>query len=149
MNRKLLCASLLAASLTAGCVSLGPAKESVVKGGPSITATIQNPVDSVDVYRTKNVFAATRVAVVRYREFCWGKPYREIMLDSVARPICENRRARVRAMQSADLKAERAIAMLDDFSRKNPNISAVSLAGAAWNAVSSFQATVTQQGAVP
>lgn len=57
------------------------------------------PVSEVNIYRVKNLYAAALQAVVEYREYCWARPYAALMADPIAKPICERRRAIVRAVQ--------------------------------------------------
>lgn len=122
-------------------------QKSVLAGGSSITATVANPVGPVDLYRAKNVYSATLKLAVSYREFCWSKPYAALVADPITRPVCQDRRKVVRAMQAADTKANAAIKTAENFVRRNPTLSAVSVVGAAWQAVTDFQAAVPRAGA--
>ena len=125
MLRRLVCVPLLLAVVTlGGC------------------ATFTNPVDSVDMYRVKSVYAATLQAAVSYRRYCYARPYRDLMKDPVARPVCANRRAVILAAQKHEPKANGAIVAADNFVRNNPTISAATAVGAAWRAVSDFRAAV-------
>lgn len=134
--KKLLTSLVVAASLMlAGCAG----GVSVFQGGTSLTATITNPVGQVDIYRVKNVYAASLALAADYRDYCWSKPYAAILADPVSKAACQNRRAIVRTLQTADLKAFAAITAADNFTKNNPTISAASAVGAAWTAVSDFQ----------
>lgn len=141
--KRLLLPMLLALSL-GGCVTttLDPNAPSVFSGGQSVTARIPNPVGAVDIYRIKAVYASANRVVVGYRQYCWERSYKALMADPVARPICQNRRANVRAAQAARAKAARAIIAADQFIRNNPTLSAISAVSAAWAAVTTFQNTV-------
>lgn len=135
--RKMILAAAMALAL-AGC----DLTTSVLQGGGSLTATVQNPVGSVDIYRVKQGYAAAMELVLDYRRYCWARPYAVLMADEFAKPICRHRRQVVRTAQSARVKAATSIKVADDFVRANPTLSAVSVLGAAWNAVSAFQASV-------
>lgn len=138
MKRILLLPTLLLALAVSAC---GPGS----KVGDLLTAattTITNPVDAVDIYRVKNVYAASLDLMVKYREFCWSKPYAALMADPVAKPTCQSRRAAVRAMQSAQVNAHAAIAAAEDFVRNNPTLNAATAIAAAWSAVTTFQNTM-------
>lgn len=132
MNRIAL-AFLVAASLTlAAC---GPQLR-------ALTTTIENPIGPVDIWRVKNTYGATLVLAVEYREYCWSKPFAELMADPIAAPLCRSRRKVVRTFQNARYKASGAIIAADRFVRDNPTINAASAIGAAWKAVSDFKSAV-------
>lgn len=106
------------------------------------TSTVTNPVSAVDIYRVKNVYAASLQIMVKYREFCWSKPYAALMADPVAKPTCQNRRAAVRVMQTAQIDAHNAISAAETFVRNNPTLNAATAISAAWTAVTAFQNTL-------
>lgn len=106
------------------------------------TSTIINPVDAVDIYRVKNVYAASLQGAVDWRSYCWSKPYAALMADPVANVVCKNRRSTVRAIQAAQLRAASAIDSAQTFVANNPTLNAASVISAAWSAVTSFQAAV-------
>lgn len=133
MNR-FLAPLVLAISLTlAGCGG------NIGKVISAATTTVKNPVSTTDIYRAKNVYAASLELAVKYRQYCWGKPYRAILADSVAKPVCQHRRAVVRKIQSADAKAYSAITRADSFVRNNPTLNAATVISEAWDAVRAFQ----------
>jgi hypothetical protein len=105
----------------------------------AITTTIDNPVGGKNIYQAKLVYASALEIAVKYREYCYSRPYAELMADPVAKPICQNRRPNVRALQSARWKASAAIRTADAFVRNNPTLNATSAIGAAWTAVTDFQ----------
>ena len=107
-----------------------------------VTSTVTNPVSSVDIYRVKNVYAATLQLVVDYRNYCWAKPYAVLMADPIAAPVCQNRRAVVRIAQAGKAKASAAIRSADNFVRNNPTINAQTVISAAWQAVTDFRNAV-------
>lgn len=106
------------------------------------TQTVANPLDEVDIYRVKNVYAAGLELADAYRDYCWKRPYAVLMADPIARPFCQNRRAMVRTMQATALRASNAIRVADDFIRANPTGNAVSYVRAAWTAVQDFRAAI-------
>lgn len=106
------------------------------------TASIDNPITGVDIYRVKNTYAATLELAAEYRRYCWSKPYRALLADPVAGPLCSARRAVVRKFQSADVAANAAIAKAETFVAQNPTISAATVINAAWDAVSFFKNSV-------
>jgi len=133
--KRLLVALALAGSLgLAGCA--GTSFGTFVKVA---TTTVTNPVGTVDIYRVKNVYAATLQIAVKYRDYCWGRSYAALMADKVAKPVCQNRRQVVRKLQAADQKAYAAIVTADRFARNNPTLNASSAVSAAWKAVTDFQ----------
>lgn len=103
------------------------------------TTTIVNPVDAVDIYQVKNVYAASLQAAVDWRAFCWSKPYTALMADPVAKPICEHRRPWLRAIQLAKAKASVAVVDATVFVRDNPTLDASKTIAAAWGAVTDFK----------
>lgn len=109
------------------------------------TSTVVNPVDATNIYQIKNGYAATLELAVQWREFCWAKSYAALMADPVAKPICTNRRARLRALQVAQPKAALSIDKAETFVRNNPTLNATVLVSAAWDAYKEFQAV----GAAP
>jgi hypothetical protein len=142
MNRSIY--RLSAGLAVIGALALGGCEttKSVLAGGSSLIATIDDPATTTDIYRLKNAYAAADTLVVHYRTYCWARPYTAIIADPVAQPVCQNRRAVVRKAQSAKAVASAAIQKADNFVRDNPKLSAVSLVNAAWSAVSGFQSAV-------
>lgn len=102
-------------------------------------ATIQNPLGPADIYRTRTLYAATLELANGYREFCYARPYAVLMRDPIARPVCQKRRAVVRALQSADDKAFASIQTAEKFIVSNPELGVKSLDDA-WTAVTAFRA---------
>ena len=134
--RKIVIAITLALAL-AGCQS-----GDISKFTSAVTTTINNPIGEVDIVRVKNTYAAALELVVEYRSYCWKSPYAVLMTDPVARPICQNRRAAVRAMQNGKAKAKAAIVTAQNFVANNPTLNAASAVGAAWQAVTDFQNSI-------
>ncbi len=135
--KRILLVSILALAL-AGCAQLSQI------GGfiSTATTTITNPITSVDIYRVKNVYAATLQLVVDYRKYCWDRPYAILIADPIAKPVCQNRRAVIRTAQAAQLKAGSAVRSADNFVTNNPTLSAATVVSAAWAAVTDFQNAV-------
>lgn len=137
MKRMLLLPAILLSLALAGCA--GTNVGTFVKAA---TTTIVNPVDSVDIYRVKNVYAGTLELGKAWREYCWSKPYAALMADRIARPLCQNRRETLRRMQAHEPKAFRALITAENFVAANPTLNAASLIAAAWRAVTDFQKVV-------
>jgi hypothetical protein len=136
---------LLAATLAfAGC-AVKPT--SVLEGGTSLTATVANPVQPRPLFETKLVYASAQKLVIRYRAYCYRKPFAELQADAVDRPVCGNRRVIIGQLQSAEDKAYRAIKAAEQFA-SNSSLSAVTALQAAWSAVSTFQ-SLASRSAVP
>lgn len=106
------------------------------------TTTITNPVNAVDIYRVKNVYAASLQAAEDWRVFCWSKPYSAILADPVAKPICQNRRPWLRAIRVAQVKASSTIASATAFVQNYPTLDASTAIAAAWAAVTDFKNAV-------
>lgn len=135
---RLAAVALLSLSLSipvAGCGHLGD----VLK---LATASIDNPITGVDIYRVKNTYAATLELAVEYRRYCWARPYRALLADPVGKPLCAKRRAVVRTFDVADDKAAAAIAAAESFVANNPTLSAAAIVNAAWDAVTAFKNSV-------
>ncbi len=103
------------------------------------TTTIVNPVDAVDIYRVKNVYAASLEGMKAYRGYCWSKPYKDLMADPIAQPICKSRRPVYRVMLTTKAKASQAIIDATVFVRDHPTLDAASVISAAWTAVTNFR----------
>ncbi len=134
--RRILLAPVLALTLVfGGCAQL---KEFVNVA----TTTIVNPIDSVDIYRAKNVYAATLQAAVDWRALCWSKPYAQLMNDPVTQPLCQNRRPWLRQIQAAKDKASMAVHDATLFVEMHPTLNASTVIQAAWDAVTKFRNAV-------
>ena len=132
--RKIL--TVLAVSFAlSGCAQLGQIVSTA-------TTTITNPVNAVDIYRVKNVYAATLQAAEDWRVFCWAKPYAAILADPVAKPICQHRRPWLRAIQAAQVKASSAVTSATAFVQNYPTLDASTAIAAAWAAVNDFKNAV-------
>lgn len=139
MRRLLILPFLLAAlSLAGGCTTFSTVG-SVVS---TVTATIDNPIDTVDIHRARIVYNGILELAVGYRRYCWSRPYSELMKDSIAKPLCRNRRAVVRKLKAADDRAFAALTKAEAFVRDNPTINAATMVRAAWDAVTVFQRAV-------
>lgn len=141
--KTLLRVTTLALTLSVGaCAELQQFTGAVTSTIGAVTSTIQNPVSSVNVYQVKNTYAATLQLVVDWRAYCWSKPYAALMADPIAKPVCQNRRAILRGVQTYHPKAAAAIRVADDFVRNNPTLDATSAISAAFTAVQNFKALV-------
>jgi hypothetical protein len=131
--KNFLAASLIAVSL-AGC--------STSQVGDFIGGGIVNPITNVDIYRVKNVYAATLELANRYRSYCYEVSYQQILADPIRRPVCKDRRAVIRQIQRYQPIAGEAVRKADAFVRSNPTVNASGVIGVAWDAVSQFQRVV-------
>lgn len=136
--RKIILAVTLALSL-AGCGHLGD----VLK---LATASIDNPISGVDIYRVKNTYAAALEIAAEYRRYCWSAPYKMLMADPIAKQLCANRRQIVRQIQAADTKANAAVGAAESFVTNHPTINASIIIGAAWDAVTAFKTSIPAKG---
>ena len=139
--RKIIIAALAALTL-AGCAQLQTLEGKLGDAYRVLTTTVDNPLGERDIYRVENAYAAALELAVEYRRYCWSKPYAVLMVDPVARPICEKRRAVVRVFQKARRNAGAAIIAAKNFIRDNPTINAAGMVGAAWQAVTDFQKAI-------
>lgn len=130
---------LLLIPLLLGSLSLGGCLQTVSDGIKAVTTTIANPVGGKNIYQAKLVYASALEIAVKYREYCWSKPYRVLMADPVAKPLCRSRRSNVVKLQAADTKAYASIRSAENFVRNNPTLNATSAIGAAWAAVTDYQ----------
>lgn len=133
-------AVLTLALLLAGCATMptGGLGDFV----KTVTTTISNPVSEVDIYRVKNTYAAGLELAAEYRRYCWSASYAALMVDPVARPVCQNRRSIVRSFQKASGNAHAAILAAEDFIAKHPTLNAASAVSAAWDAVNNFKNSI-------
>lgn len=139
---------ILALSGCAGLTNLlDSAGTSILKGGSSLTASIVNPATSITIYQVKSVYATALEIANSYRTYCYARPYKVLMTDSIAGPACKNRRLIIIKLQAADDRAAAAIQKADAFVRANPTISAVSVIREAWAAVTNFQGVINTSAA--
>lgn len=131
--RRILIAPILALALILpGCAQLTDTVRVV-------TTTIVNPVDAVDIYRAKNVYAATLQVAAEWRALCWSKPYAQLMNDPIAQPLCQHRRPWLRQIQVAKDKASMAVHDAVLFVEMNPTLNAAIVVKASWDAVNNFR----------
>ncbi len=142
--RRILLAPVLALTLAfGGCAQLKDALNIA-------TTTIVNPIDSVDIYRAKNVYAATLQAAVDWRALCWSKPYsfivgdaaKGIPADPVLKPLCQRRIPWLNAIKTAKNNASAAVHDATLFVEMNPTLDASIIVKAAWDAVTKFRNAV-------
>jgi anaerobic selenocysteine-containing dehydrogenase len=138
-NLRIAAAMMLVITLGGCATPLGQKLETFVS---AVTTTVNNPVGETDIYRVKNAYAAALELAAEYRTYCWSKPYAVLMADPVSKPICEKRRAIVRAIQKGKGNAKAAIVTAQNFIANNPTLNAASAVSAAWQAVTDFQNAV-------
>jgi hypothetical protein len=143
MFRKIMLAAALASSFVlSGCITTDPNAKSILQGGPSITAKIDNPITSQNPYQARLSLNLAVKAANRWASYCWRRPYTQIMADPIASPICQNRRSVRTSLLATGEKADRLIKRASDFVRDNPKVSAVSLIDDAWAAVNEFRGQI-------
>jgi hypothetical protein len=109
------------------------------KIGTALTTSIANPVSDTNIYQVQNSYALALQLLAEYRRYCWSKPYSAILADSVAKPVCEKRRAVVRFAIKARKDARAALDAAELFIANNPTLNAATAVQAAWLAVNNFQ----------
>lgn len=137
MRRFLMLPALALALFVSGC-----AGTKVGDFVSAVTTTITNPVSATNIYQVKNAYAAALQLAASWREYCYSKPYAVLMADAVGKTLCQNRRAIVRNIQSAQPKAAGAIRSAENFVRDNPTLNASTAIQAAWSAVTAFRNAV-------
>lgn len=122
---------LTAIALSLSLFAAGCGNTSILKGGTSFTATIENPAGKKELAAVEAAYGTALVIAVNYRRFCYK--------TATPSSLCKDRRKVVLAMQDADRKAHAAIVAARRFVRENPTLSAISVIGAAKEAVADFQ----------
>ena len=107
--------------------------------GQLATGTLANPVTAVNLYELDNVYAIAAQSAVDYRGYCYARPYAVLMTDPIAKPLCQNRRANVRNIQSLKNIAYGAVQKAETFVAQNPTLDASSLINAATTAIGALQ----------
>jgi len=128
---------LLVALALAGCAS----DKSVLQGGTSLTATVQNPVGRKELAVVENAYGLALVAAVNYRRLGICKTG---TVESFGNPCA--RRDVVLQLQAADRKARSALIPARRFVRNNPTLNAFSAIAAAQAAVADFQTVLSTNG---
>lgn len=148
MKRFLSLFAVIAVSLSlGGCLTLDSSGVSILKGGNSITAPIQNPAQPVNIYQVKMTYDAALDLANEYQDYCYKRPFKTLMADPIAGPVCKKRRAIVRMLDKASDQAAEAIDKANDFIARNPKVSAVTVIREAWTAVVNFQGTISTAAA--
>lgn len=106
------------------------------------TASTANPVSATNIYQAKNGYALALTLADEYRAYCWSAPYKALIADPVARPVCSRRRAVVRAILNYGPKAGSALAQAEKFVNDHPTLDASVVIRAAIDAVAKFRAVV-------
>lgn len=132
---------IAAAFLISGCASLDPSGKSVLQGGRSFTAPIQNPVGRQQLAAIESAYGVALVVAVNYRRL--GLCPRG-QTESVTN-VCA-RRGVVLALQDADRKVRPARTAARNFVRDNPTISGASALDAFRAAVTDFQNVAANNG---
>lgn len=116
--------------------------DSVLRGGTSLTATVENPVGKKELQVVYNSYLIAGKAYVRYRDLGICKVGTSF---TFSRPCAD--RGTLLALQAKDRTAYAALKTAGTFIKNNPNVSALSLVNAARSAVTDFQNAVSATGA--
>jgi len=121
---------VLLASLTfASC-----AGKSVFQGGPSLTASINNPVTKDMIYDVENTLVVGVSGLLQYKNACAKK-----LIDQKCRPI-------VQKLQGYTRRAKPLLVSLRKFVRENDQINAIQVYNELRNILGQFQQTVAVNG---
>lgn len=137
---KRITALVAAAFLLGGCAFFDPAGRSILAGGSSLTASIQNPVGLNELAAVEAAYQAALVAAVNYRRFCYSDKIENLP------SVCAKRREMVLTMQAAQKRVKPALVALRYFVRNNDTVNAISALNYARQAVMDFQATASSYG---
>lgn len=137
--KRLLVIPLLFAALSLGACGPGSKVGQLIEAA---TATYDNPASKTNIYQIKNGYAATLELADQWRTYCYARPYAVLMADPIAKPLCEHRRAVVRAIQKQRPRVKLAITEAEDFVRDHPTLNAATAITAAWSTLQDFQALV-------
>lgn len=142
MRRLLLIPALFLSLAVAGCGTTGTNLSNLLS---VVTTPVANPVTAVNLYQLKNGYAAALQLAADWRTYCYSKPYAQLLLDPVAKPICQNRRATVRTIQSVKATASAAVVDATNFVTANPTLDASTVINYAFKAITNFQNAVPAQ----
>lgn len=120
----------------------GCAGQSIFQGGPSLTATINNPVGRNELAAVESAYAIALTAALAVRRFPMCKRGQEPSASN----FCVKRSVLV-AIQAYDRAAYAAIVTARRFVRENPTLNAFSVLAAARQAVQDFHNAATSAGA--
>lgn len=135
--KKLVLALALALGLT-GCA--GDAR-SILSGGTSLTAPIQNPVGWNELYAVEGAYVIAARTALEYRRL---RMCRRSETASITN-LCARRSVLV-TIQNYNLRARQALDAAYDFTRNNPTLNAFSAIAAAQQAVADFQTALASNG---
>lgn len=136
--RRILVLVTLALAL-AGCAD----SRSVLVGGSSITATVNNPVGRNELAALENAYGLVLSAAVAYRRL----PLCRTGQVETFTNICA-RRAVVLQLQAYDRQARTALLTARRFVRNNPTLSALSVLSAARSAIDDFRNVASNNGVI-
>lgn len=120
----------------------GCAGQSIFQGGPSLTATVNNPVGRNELAAIESGYAIALTAALAVRRLPMCKRGQEPTFSAV----CVKRSVLV-ALQAYDRAAHAAIVTARRFVRDNPTLNAFSVLAAARQAVEDFRSAAQSAGA--
>lgn len=131
-------AALLLALFLAGCAADA---KSILTGGTSLTAPVQNPINTNELYYAESAYAIAVRTALSYRQLRMCRSSETASITNVCA-----RRSVIVQLQAADLKARGALNAAKNFVKNNPTLDAFSAISAAKQAVADFQAALDSNG---
>lgn len=145
MTRRLVAIVLVALSVS-GCAGSRDFFGDIGRAVSAATTSFDNPVDLRTVYAAKQAYASAGRLVVTYRRYCYARPFKALMQDAVAGPLCRERATVMAAVQAQRPRVRAAINAADKFVRENDKINAVAAISSMWQAIDDFKSLVPKVG---
>lgn len=137
--------AIVLALLVSGCAGLfDPSAISLLQGGTSLTAVINNPIDKKSMYDIEAAYAtATRAAVAYYRL----PQCRKSETESLTNP-CSRYMIKVK-IRIADAHVRSILVPMRQFVAANDTVSVASLASSLRTAITEYRSVILSAGVVP
>lgn len=140
MKRLVLIPALILALLLPACST----PNAFTRAISAVTTPFTNPVSPNNIYQVKLAFNISLKLANKWADYCWSKPYAQLMTDPVASQVCKNRRQTRRTLFAAAARANAAIVSAQIFIKNNPTINPIGVIDDAWKAVTDYQSLVAQ-----
>jgi hypothetical protein len=127
--RKSILAILLLSPLLAGCITLSDLSTSILYGGASVTASIDNPVTPTKLYEAENALTVAVSGMLAYKRTC------------AKRAIPSSCRKVVALLQSYTAQAKPLLISSRRFVRENDQVNAIKAFNEARLLVEAFRQT--------
>lgn len=127
---------VLCALTVVGCAQLSMVRDSILKGGDSLVASVENPVGRDELATLENSYGIVLTGLVTYKRLC------------IKKQADANCRSNVVMLQGYQKHAQSAVLAARRFVRENPTLSAFSAISAARNAISDFKTAAISTGAI-